>query len=73
LSFFDENDRLAEVRFLDDDDSTERKYQYTYDGFGNLVKVDKPDGDDIEYAYNGLNQMTQEKFDANNFNDYEYC
>jgi len=46
---------------------------YTYDGFGNLVLVTKPDADTIEYAYNGLNQMTQEKFDANNFNDFEYC
>ena len=71
--FFDKNDRLAEVRFLDDDDSTERKYKYTYDGFGNLAKVDKPDTATIEYTYNKLNQMTREYFDANNYNDYEYC
>ena len=60
-------------RFLDENDSTERSYLYTYDGFGNLVEVVKPEGNHIEYAYNGLNQMTQEKFDANNFNDFEYC
>ena len=71
--FFDKNDRLAEVRFLDDDDSTERKYKYTYDGFGNLKKVEKPDAATIDYTYNKLNQMTKEYFDANNFNDYEYC
>jgi len=71
--FFDKNDRLAEVRFLDDDNATQRKYKYTYDGFGNLAKVEKPDAATIDYTYNKLNQMTQEKFDANNFNDYEYC
>jgi len=71
--FFDKNDRLAEVRFLDANDTLERKYKYTYDGFGNLVKVEKPDAATIDYTYNKLNQMTQEKFDANNFNDYEYC
>jgi len=58
---------------LDDDDSTELNYKYTYDGFGNLVKVEKPDAAMIDYTYNKLNQMTREYFDANNFNDYEYC
>ena len=71
--FFDKNDRLAEVRFLDANDAQERKYKYTYDGFGNLAKVDKPDAATIDYTYNKLNQMTREYFDANNYNDYEYC
>ena len=49
------------------------KDRWKYDGFGNIAKVDKPDAATIEYTYNKLNQMTQEKFDANNYNDYEYC
>ncbi len=61
------------MRFLDDDDSAERKYQYTYDGFGKLVKVTKPDSEEIEYTYNALNQMTKEDFGSSTYNEFEYC
>jgi hypothetical protein len=57
--FYDKNDRLAEVRYLGSDDSTERKVKYAHDGFGNKVEVLRPDGNDIEYSFNGLNQMIQ--------------
>ena len=73
IYFFDANDRLAAVYFRDADDVGLVAYKYTYDGIGNLVHVEKPDAETIEYTYNGLNQMTQETFGEHEFNDFEYC
>ena len=75
LSFsYDEQDRLARIRCLDENDDELWFYIYTYDEKGNLIKREDEDRYVTNYTYDDHNRIISETsfWDSSQASHYEY-
>lgn len=63
---------IKEINEGDTSDTEKKITQYSYDLNGNLTKVIKPSGKEINYEYNSLNLPTKVIYDINNYTTFEY-